>query len=198
MYSFLEKREIKKAKRYVRRYFIKPQNKFCSNKEDIINALIDIENADCTVYTLNNLGDEKDVTKLTNDDIIYFYEDGILYDKNHMKIMDYDLYIKHEENRKKLDIDSATDAQISDVYYDRITGDMTESINNELDLGFDDYNVYGEKLVEGKVVSSRCVICGEDIDGAAYNSNRGTCCSSCYKKFIAPVLEEKNSAEEDA
>ena len=85
---------LSEAKRYVRRYYIRPQNIFCSNKAEIIKALIGLDNANCSVYTLNNLGDDKDVSKLMNSDIIYYYDDGILYDKNKVKVMDYDLSIK--------------------------------------------------------------------------------------------------------
>ena len=70
------------AKRYVRRYYIRPQNIFCSNKAEILKALIELDDANCSVYTLTNLGDDKDVSKLMNSDIIYYYDDGILYDKN--------------------------------------------------------------------------------------------------------------------
>jgi hypothetical protein len=113
---------LTEAKRYVRRYYIRPQNVFCSNKTDVIQALIQFEDQDCSIYTLNNLGDEKDVTKLTNKDIIYYYDDGILYDKNHMKVMDYDLAIKHEEERPNVDIDQTSDTKLSQVYQDRLTG----------------------------------------------------------------------------
>lgn len=114
---------LTEAKRYVRRYFIRPQHIFCSNKAEIIKALIDIDEkgGNCTVYTLNNLGDIKDITKLTNNDIIYFYDDGILYDKNHVKVLDYDLYIKHEENRDKINPDTVSDNTFKDIYADRMT-----------------------------------------------------------------------------
>ena len=62
-------------KRYVRRYYLRPQNIFCSNKAEIIKALIEIGNDNCSVYTLNNLGDDKYVSKLMNSDIIYYYDD---------------------------------------------------------------------------------------------------------------------------
>lgn len=125
---------LTEAKRYVRRYYIRPQNIFCSNKDDIIYALIEFADQDCTIYTLNNLGDTKDVTKLTNNDIIYYYEDGMLFDKNKMKLMDYDLYIKHEENRPKINLDTASDATIQKVYSDRLVkandDKVLEDLNN--------------------------------------------------------------------
>lgn len=113
--------ELREAKRYVRRYYIRPWDIFCSNKAEILKALVDNQNENCSVYTLNNLGDEKDVTKLTNKDIIYYYDDGILYDKNHVKVMDYDLYIKHEENRDSIKPSQVSDTTFAKVYDDRIT-----------------------------------------------------------------------------
>lgn len=114
---------LTEAKRYVRRYYIRPQNLFCSNKAEIIKALIDIGNANCSVYTLNNLGDDKDVSKLMNNDIIYYYDNGILYDKNKVKIMDYDLSIKKEEERKHFtNVDKAPDKEFKAEYEDRMTG----------------------------------------------------------------------------
>jgi hypothetical protein len=50
---------LTEAKRYVRRYYIRPQNIFCSNKAEIIKALIELDDTNCSVYTLNNLGDDK-------------------------------------------------------------------------------------------------------------------------------------------
>ena len=114
------------AKRYVRRYYIRPQNIFCSNKAEILKALIELDDANCSVYTLNNLGDEKDVSKLMSSDIIYYYDDGILYDKNRVKVMDYDLSIKKEENRRHLaNVDKTPEKEFKTVYSDRMT-DATE------------------------------------------------------------------------
>ena len=114
------------AKRYVRRYYIRPQNIFCSNKAEIIKALIELDDANCSVYTLNNLGDEKDVSKLMNSDIIYYYDEGILYDKNRVKVMDYDLSIKKEEERKHFaNVDKASEKEFKSEYEDRMT-DATE------------------------------------------------------------------------
>ena len=182
---------LTEAKRYVRRYYIRPQNLFCSNKDDIIYALIEFEDQDSTIYTLNNLGDEKDVTKLTNNDIIYYYEDGKLFDKNHVKVMDYDLYIKREENRKKINVDQATDAELEKVYADRLT-DMS-SVDEAFNLNFEDKNAFGETLVEGKVKDDICCICGEKIDGYGNNpepymsAENGRCCDLCDQKFVIPA-----------
>ena len=178
---------LNEAKRYVRRYYIRPQNIFCSNKADIIKALIDIGDQNCSVYTLNNLGDEKDVSKLMNSDIIYYYDDGILYDKNHVKVMDYDLYIKHEENRPKVaDVDAISDEKFNDMYDDRIT-DST---------GFDESVKH--HLCESK--EETCCICGEKIEGYGNNAEPyedGRCCDACNLKFVIPARIELANNKED-
>lgn len=193
---------LTEAKRYVRRYYIRPQNIFCSNKDDIIYALIEFADQDCTIYTLNNLGDVKDVTKLTNNDIIYYYEDGMLFDKNKMKIMDYDLYIKHEEERKKINIDQATDAELEKVYADRLTG--VSSVEEAFNLNFEDKNAYGETLIEGKIKDDICCICGEKIEGYGNNpepymsAEAGRCCDLCNQKFVVPArLDQQQNAENE-
>lgn len=126
---------LKEFKRYVRRYYIKPQNIFCSNKNEILKALVDHNDEDCIIYTLNNLGDVKDVGKLTDSDIIYYYKDGILYDKNEVRVMDYDLSIKHEEDREKLNPNAVSDAKYKEVYDDRITEltDLEEALIDTFD-----------------------------------------------------------------
>ena len=144
---FVESKEnLTEAKRYVRRYFIRPQQIFCSNKSEILKALIDLNNENCSVYTLNNLGDIKDVTKLTNDDIIYYYDDGILYDKNHVKVMDYDLSIKHEEERKKF-AGTPTESDLkSDEYDDRMTKATVVEAIDWTDKLLDEYYDGGEAI----------------------------------------------------
>ena len=47
------------------------------------------------VFTVPKTMQLEDVAKLMTSDIIYYYDNGILYDKNHVKVMDYDLYIKN-------------------------------------------------------------------------------------------------------
>jgi hypothetical protein len=184
------------AKRYVRRYYIRPQNIFCSNKAEILKALIELDDANCSVYTLNNLGDDKDVSKLMNNDIIYYYDNGILYDKNRVKVMDYDLSIKKEENRRHFaNVDKAPDKEFKAEYEDRMT-DATE-LEEAFDLSFDSYNVFGEKLTEAK--ENFCCICGEPVDGHGNNpepytsSSNGQCCHGCFLKFVVPM----KAVEED-
>lgn len=184
---------LTEAKRYVRRYYIRPQNIFCSNKAEILKALIELDDANCSVYTLNNLGDEKDVSKLMNSDIIYYYDDGILYDKNRVKVMDYDLSIKKEENRKHFaNVDKTPDKEFKNAYEDRMT-DATE-LEEAFNLDFDDYNVFGEKLTEAK--EDFCCICGEPIEGYGNNpepfmsADNGRCCDGCNLKFVLPARLE--------
>ena len=120
--SLEENVELDEAKRYVKRYYVRPQNIFCSNKEDILKALLRVNGENCSIYSLKNLSDHDDVQELKPADIIYYYDDGILYDKNHVKVMDYDLNVKHEEERKKFaDVDTAPSAQVNDEYDDRLT-----------------------------------------------------------------------------
>lgn len=193
MGALSEEAKLQEAKRYVRRYYIRPQNIFCSNKAEIIKALIELDDANCSVYTLNNLGDEKDVSKLMNSDIIYYYDDGILYDKNKVKVMDYDLSIKKEEERKHFaNVDKASEKEFKSEYEDRMT-DATE-LEEAFNLSFDDVNVYGEKLTEAK--ESFCCICGEPIDGYGNNpepymsAEEGRCCDSCNIRFVIPARIE--------
>ena len=184
---------LTEAKRYVRRYYIRPQNIFCSNKAEIIKALIEIGNANCSVYTLNNLGDEKDVSKLMNSDIIYYYDDGILYDKNKVKVMDYDLSIKKEENRKHLsNVPKVPNKEFKDVYSDRMT--TATELEEAFNLTFEDYNVYGEPLKETK--QNYCCICGESLEDYGNNpepymsADSGQCCDGCNLKFVIPLRLE--------
>lgn len=194
---------LTEAKRYVRRYYIRPQNIFCSNKAEILKTLIDIDKANCTVYTLNNLGDTKDVTKLTNNDIIYYYDNEILYDKNHVKVMDYDLYIKHEENRDRIKPGQVPNAKFNDVYDDRMTQNtVVEDLANEFSLDFDDVNAYGEFLKENKVINDLCCICGEPIEGYGNNpepyKHEGRCCDACNLKFVIPArIAQRNLGEKE-
>ena len=181
---------LTEAKREVRRYFIRPQNIFCANKTEIIKALIDIGDQNCSVYTLKYLGPEKDINKLTNKDIIYYYDDEILYDKNHVKVMDYDLYIKHEEERQKFsgDIEDIPEEKFNDEYEDRIHQDtVLEDIDDPFNENFADIDALGEAK-EQKFV---CCICGEPNEGYGNNpdpyKNAGRCCDACNLKFVIPA-----------
>jgi hypothetical protein len=194
----LSSSSLTEAKRYVRRYYIRPQNIFCSNKAEILKALIDLDDTNCSVYTLNNLGDEKDVSKLMNSDIIYYYDNGILYDKNKVKVMDYDLSIKKEEDRKHFaDVEKASDTEFKNAYEDRMTDvtELEEAFYNEyaFNLDFDDVDVYGHVIKESKIKT--CCLCGEPYDGYGNNpwpkKDEGRCCNACNTKFVIPARLEQ-------
>ena len=140
--ALAEEAKLQEAKRYVRRYYVRPQNIFCSNKAEIIKTLIEIGDQNCTIYTLNNLGDTKDVSKLMNNDIIYYYDEGILYDKNHVRIFDYDLSIKKEEDRKKFAKVDDDSKEFKSEYEDRMTSatELEEDFDDEFANVFNDCN----------------------------------------------------------
>lgn len=192
---------LTEAKRYVKRYYIRPQNIFCSNKAEILTALVkDVGDNNCSVYSLKALEDHDDVHLLQPKDIIYYYDDGILYDKNHVKVMDYDLNVKHEEERKKFgNVDAISDQTFDAEYEDRLTEEITD---DEFDLDFDDVNVYGIKLKEGKEAEYTCCICGDDFEGYGNNpapyKESGKCCDACNRKFIIPArLSQLQSDDEE-
>lgn len=163
-----------KPKRYIKRYYIRPQNIFCSKKSDILKALVqDVGENNCSVYSLKSLADHDDVHLLKPSDIIYYYDDGILYDKNHVKVMDYDLNVKHEEERPRFDPDTASDAKFDNVYNDRLTEALKEDVES-------------------------CVICGEPLEGYGNNpapvTEKGKCCDACNLKFVIPARLEAGKA----
>ena len=187
-----EEVELDEAKRYVKRYYIRPQNVFASNKEEILKALAEAGDQNCSVYSLKNLADHDDVHLLKPSDIIYYYDEHVLYDKNHVQVMDYDLFVKHEEERKKFaDVDAISDAQFDKEYDDRLT---EAEVDNPFDQHFDDVNAYGEKLREGHDRHFTCCICGEDCEGYGNNPDpvrhEGECCDACNKKFVIPARLE--------
>ena len=174
-----ENMKINEAKRYVRRYYARPMNKFASNKDEVIRILLDADKAgkNCSIYTLNNLVDNDDVTKLTPKDIIYYYDDGVLYDKNHVKVMDYELKIKHEEKRDVIDPDKVSDNTFEDTYDDRITDKtgkdidvLTESVDIQklaYNRAADMANKNGKPVIygifkDGKFKEVAPVICGKN------------------------------------
>lgn len=193
-------------KRETKRYYIRPQDIFCANKADVLKALVDVFNAgeNCTVYTLKNLSDHDDVHKLTNDDIIYTYDKGVLLDKNKVLVADYDLFIKHEEERGKVS-DTGKDITKTEwdtEYDDRMTqNSVTESVDNPFELTFESYDAYGYRLCEGKEAEDECCICGEPIEGYGNNAEpykSGTCCDACNLKFVIPArLNRMSNTESD-
>ena len=163
-----------KPKRYIKRYYIRPQNIFCSKKSDILKALVnEVGDNNCSVYSLKSLADHDDVHLLQPSDIIYYYDDGILYDKNKIKVMDYDLNVKNEEERKKFaDVDAVSDATFDAEYEDR----LTEALDPRV-----------------------CVICGETFEGDGNNPEpvalQGKCCDACNIKFIIPAKLEASKRD---
>lgn len=147
---------LSEAKRYVRRYYFRPMNIFASNKAEVLKTLIEIGDQNCTIYTLNNLEDNNDVSKLSSNDIIYTYDDGILKDKNGIRVMDYDLSIKKEEERKKFaNIDKASEKEFRAEYEDRMTKatELEEGIDDDIlttcpyEVISADYNRVGDKFI---------------------------------------------------
>lgn len=175
------------TKRYIKRYYIRPQNIFCSTKTDILRALADSKDKNCSVYSLKRLEDHDDVHKLTNKDIIYYYDGNVLYDKNHVQVLDYDLYVKHEEERPHLDVDEISDSEFTKNYEDRMT-DLT----NEDD-------VIKEALTESQAqeISREYRILkdmyGEDIEDLVYG--KGGFMQSRYpegfKDFAGDIIYNK-------
>ena len=199
---------LTEAKRYVKRYYIRPQNVFASNKAEILQRLAEVEadGANCSVYSLKALEDHDDVHLLQPKDIIYYYDEGVLYDKNHVPVLDYDLNVKHEEERPKISPDATSDERFKDVYQDRMTDrTVAEDLTEDFYVDFDDVNVYGVKLKEGKEAEYTCCICGDDFDGFGNNpapyKESGKCCDACNRKFVIPArlaqLSDEDSNEED-
>lgn len=192
---------IQEAKRNTKRYYVRPLNRFCANKEDILHALADMEGENCSVYSLKNLTDHDDVHLLTTRDIIYYYDDGILYDKNHVKVLDYDLSVKKEEGRKRFsDIKNVSDATFDATYKDRLTEDDDNEENEDseellteqaFNLDYEPINMLGEKLDKP---TFECCICGEEVEGYGNNPfpihEEGRCCDACNIKFVLPARIE--------
>lgn len=169
----MEKKNLtEETRRRIKRYYIRPQNVFCATKDDILRELADSKDRDCSVYSLKRLENHNDVHQLTNRDIIYYYDDNVLYDKNHVQVLDYNLYVKNEEDRIKKDVSDMSDSQFKQEYDDRVTAD--------------DENTVIRESVEDNV----CCICGETLDGYGNNAEpyaRGRCCDACNFRFVIPA-----------
>ena len=186
-----EKESLTEAKRIVKRYYIRPQNIFCSNKNDILEALVKIGDANCSVYSLKNLEDHDDVHLLKPSDIIYYYDGGILYDKNHVKVMDYDLFVKNEEDRKKFaDVDKVPEDKFDKEYEDRL-------VESAFDVDYEPVDATGKPAKDRKFI---CCICGEECEGYDNNPDpvkeEGRCCDACNSKFVIPARIEQMLAHE--
>ena len=184
---------LTEAKRYIKRYYIRPQNVFASNKAEILQRLAEVEadGANCSVYSLKALEDHDDVHLLQPKDIIYYYDEGVLYDKNHVPVLDYDLNVKNEEERPKISADATSDERFKDVYQDRMTDRTFAESLDDFYMDFDDVNVFGIKLHEGKEAEYTCCICGDDFEGYGNNpapyKESGKCCDACNRKFVIPA-----------
>jgi DNA-binding protein YbaB len=185
---------LTEAKRYIKRYYIRPQNVFASNKAEILQRLAEVEadGANCSVYSLKALEDHDDVHLLQPKDIIYYYDEGVLYDKNHVPVLDYDLNVKNEEERPKISADATSDERFKDVYQDRMTDrTFAEALEEDFYMDFDDVNVYGVRLKEGKEAEYTCCICGDEFEGYGNNpapyKESGKCCDACNRKFVIPA-----------
>ena len=195
----IDKKEVQssmnltEAKRYIKRYYIRPQNVFASNKAEILQRLAEVEadGANCSVYSLKALEDHDDVHLLQPKDIIYYYDAGVLYDKNHVPVLDYDLNVKNEEERPKISADATSDERFKDVYQDRMTDRTFAESFADFYMDFDDVNAYGIKLQEGKEAEYTCCICGDDFEGYGNNpapyKESGKCCDACNRKFVIPA-----------
>lgn len=188
------KMNLTEAKRYIKRYYIRPQNVFASNKAEILQRLAEVEadGANCSVYSLKALEDHDDVHLLQPKDIIYYYDAGVLYDKNHVPVLDYDLNVKNEEERPKISAEATSDERFKDVYQDRMTDrTFAEAFENDFYVDFDDVNAFGIKLTEGKEAEYTCCICGDDFEGYGNNPSpykeSGKCCDACNRKFVIPA-----------
>lgn len=195
---------LTEAKRYIKRYYIRPQNVFASNKAEILQRLAEIEatGANCSVYSLKALEDHDDVHLLQPKDIIYYYDDGVLYDKNHVPVLDYDLNVKNEEERPRISADATSDERFKTVYKDRMTDrTFVEALDEAFCLDFDDVNAYGVKLKEGEEAEYTCCICGEKFEGYGNNpapyKESGKCCDACNRKFVIPARLMQLQANED-
>ena len=195
---------LTEAKRYIKRYYIRPQNVFASNKAEILQRLAEVEadGANCSVYSLKALEDHDDVHLLQPKDIIYYYDEGVLYDKNHVPVLDYDLNVKNEEERPKISADATSDERFKSVYQDRMTDrTFAEALEENFYVDFDDVNVYGVKLKEGKEAEYTCCICGDEFEGYGNNpapyKESGKCCDACNRKFVIPARLMASQENED-
>lgn len=193
----------------VKKYYVRPQNVYCSTKKDVLKVLISAGDRNCSVYSLRRLPDKDKVNLLTSDDIIYYYDDNVLYDKNHVQVVDYNLSPRKEEGRRKFtDIDAVPISSVEKEYTDRLTDFNADdkAVKEDLaDKGFfnQDFklieNAFGQRLDEsGMPLDNVCCICGQEFSGYGNNpepympaedanGNRQVCCDSCNQHFVLPA-----------
>ena len=196
--------------RNIRRYYIRPQNVYCATKKDVLEALVKAGDQNCSVYSLKRLDNKDKVNLLTTNDILYYYDNRVLYDKNHVQVVDYNLNIKKEEDRRRFtDIDSVPVSSAEKEYTDRLTDfnvddkDIDEAFNQD----FDRINALDIKEdANGNELEHTCCICGETFTGYGNtpepympaedkDGNKNLCCDSCYQHFVVPAQENQDNVE---
>ena len=110
--------------------------------------------------------------------------------------MDYDLFVKHEEERKKVgNVDTISDASFNDIYNDRLTD--ADLKDNELKVSKPTH----EELEEATDEHFTCCICGEESEGYGNNpapvKDEGRCCDACNIKFVIPARIAALKADEN-
>ena len=173
---------LTEAKREVKRYYVRPFNIFAANKAEILKILADHQESNCSIYSLKSLDDHDDVHLLQPSDIIYYYDEGVLYDKNHVQVLDYNLKAKAEEERKRVTNIDDSSSTFRDAYSDRMTSAT-------------DLDEFTEALTESFAEDiNSCCICGEEFEGYGNNSapvtEEGRCCDACLTKFVIPARLE--------
>ena len=123
---------LNEAKREIKRYYIRPFNLFAANKAEILKILATHQDSNCSIYSLKSLEDHDDVHLLRPSDIIYYYDEGVLRDKNKIPVLDYNLAAKKEEERARIQPETTSDERFKDVYKDRITKlTVVETLENK-------------------------------------------------------------------
>lgn len=165
-----------------KRYYVRPQHEFISTKKDLLKFIAQNFDTNFSVYSLKRLEDNSEIEKLTNKDIVYYFDNHVLSDKNKIPVIEYNLKISAEEKRKKISDVSAN--TIKDNYKDRVIGDMTESVNKD-------------KIKEDNI----CCICGNAYDGFGNNAlpyKDGRCCDACNLHFVIPTRIQALLAQKDS
>lgn len=188
---------LNEAKREIKRYYIRPFNLFAANKTEILKILATHQDSNCSIYSLKSLEDHDDVHLLKPSDIIYYYDAGVLRDKNKVPVLDYNLSAKKEEERARIQPENTSEERFKDVYQDRITElTVAETLNpksENTELIFDDSqdNKLDKALTED---INSCCICGEPYEGHGNNPSplqkEGRCCNACNLKFVVPARIE--------
>ena len=134
------RRKYRKETKGAKRYYIRPDNIFCSTKEDILKILSSKgKNNNCSIYSLKRLDDKEDVSSLTPNDIVYRWDDGVLHDKNGVQVVDFDLHIKKELERPRLNVNTAPDSKVEDAYEDRVISEGIDPTSGIVNYSEEDF-----------------------------------------------------------